>query len=76
MHAIFDLCRPHQDVLRAQMRDEEFAAELSKVIEANATEEYQDPRLFFRYTHPTRGMAIHRKHPRRFLAALRLLTSA
>ncbi|MDB4303986.1 DUF499 domain-containing protein, partial [Desulfosarcina sp.] len=56
MQTIFDLCQPRKDVLEGRIRDEEFAADLSKVINGAAVPEYGDPALFFRYTHPTRGL--------------------
>ncbi|HOY69108.1 MAG TPA: DUF499 domain-containing protein [Candidatus Ozemobacteraceae bacterium] len=56
MTTIFDLCEPRQDVIEGRVRDEEFAADLSRVINGTAVPEYADPRLFFQYTHPTRGL--------------------
>lgn len=38
------------------MRDEEFAADLAGVVNGNAPPEYADPVIFFRHTHPTRGL--------------------
>jgi len=56
MKSIFDLCQPRVDVLEGRLRDEEFAADLSKVVSGKATPEYGDPIRFFRHTHPTRGL--------------------
>ncbi|MBF0503023.1 MAG: ATP-binding protein, partial [Candidatus Riflebacteria bacterium] len=56
MTTIFDLCVPRQDVIEGRVRDEEFAADLSRVINGTAVPEYADPKLFFQYTHPTRGL--------------------
>ena len=53
---IFDLCVPRDDVQKGRVRDEEFAADLSKVANNKAAPEYGDPKLFFRHTHPTRGL--------------------
>ncbi len=56
MKTIFDLCQPRADVLSGHIHDEEFAADLSKVVTGAAAPEYADPALFFRYTYPTRGL--------------------
>ncbi len=56
MKTIFDICEPRDDVLRGRVKDEEFAAELSKVVDGSAVPEYGNPALFFRYTYPTRGL--------------------
>lgn len=56
MKTIFDLCDPRQDVVEGRMRDEEFAADLAGVVNGKAPPEYADPVLFFRHTHPTRGL--------------------
>jgi hypothetical protein len=56
MKTIFDLCKPREDVLKGRVKDEEFAAELSRVVDGSAVPEYSDPSLFFHYTYPTRGL--------------------
>ncbi len=56
MKKIFDLCKPRADVLEGRLKDEEFAADLSKVIRGQAVREYADTALFFHYTYPTRGL--------------------
>ncbi len=56
MKTIFELCKPRSDVLEGRVRDEEFAADLSKVVNATAVPEYANPEQFFRYTYPTRGL--------------------
>jgi len=53
---IYDLCHPRQDVLKGQIRDEDFAADLSQVLKGTAPELYTNPALFFANTHPTRGL--------------------
>jgi predicted AAA+ superfamily ATPase len=56
MQLIFDLCQPRADVLEGRIRDEEFAADLSKVVNKTAPPEYAIPSVFFKYTYPTRGL--------------------
>ena len=56
MQKIFDLCQPREDVIHGRMRDEEFAADLSRVVTNTASPEYADPAVFFKYTYPTRGL--------------------
>ncbi len=56
MQTIFDLCPPRKDVLDGRLRDEDFAADLSRVVNGSAPPEYHDSALFFAYSHPTRGL--------------------
>jgi predicted AAA+ superfamily ATPase len=56
MKTIFDLCEPRRDVAEGRMRDEEFAADLAGVVNGKAPPEYADSVIFFRHTHPTRGL--------------------
>jgi len=49
---------PHKDVLEGTFQEAEFAADLSKVARGTATQEYQDPILFFERTYITEGMAL------------------
>lgn len=53
---IFELCQPRQDVLEGRIRDEDFAADLSQVLNGTAPPMYLDPAQFFANTHPTRGL--------------------
>ncbi|MCA9314335.1 MAG: ATP-binding protein [Planctomycetes bacterium] len=56
MKNIFDLCTPRADVEEGRVRDEDFAADLAKVVRGEAPPEYQDATTFFRHTHPTKGL--------------------
>ncbi|TCS97624.1 hypothetical protein EDC36_10830 [Tepidimonas ignava] len=49
---------PHQDVLKGTFQQAEFAADLSRVHAGSATEEYQNPVLFFQRTFITEGMRL------------------
>ena len=53
---IFQSCTPREDVRSGATKDELFAADLSQVVRGTAPAEYGDPRLFFRNSHPTRGL--------------------
>ena len=53
---IFTTCRPRADVLAGTVRDDEFMADLSRVVNATAPADYLDPAAFFAKTYPTRGM--------------------
>lgn len=53
-----DIAIPHQDVLRGTFRQSEFAADLSQVHLGNASDEYQNPALFFQRTYITQGMRL------------------
>ena len=48
---------PHPDVLSGQMRQSDFAADLSKVAAGTAPAEYQNPEAFFARTYLTQGLS-------------------
>ena len=49
---------PHEDVLKGTFQQAEFAADLSRVHAGTATDDYQDPVLFFQRTFITEGMGL------------------
>lgn len=49
---------PHEDVLKGTFKQAEFAADLSRVHAGTATDEYQNPVLFFQRTFITEGMRL------------------
>jgi len=53
-----DIITPNGDVLRGKSKDAEFAAKLGQVAEGKATEEYQNPKIFFENTFITEGMRL------------------
>ena len=53
---IFDTCTPRSDVLRGEIAEADFAADLASVILGKGTAEYRDPVRFFADTYPTRGL--------------------
>lgn len=53
---IFDTCRPRKDVEAGTVRDDEFMADLSRVVNGTAPEDYLEPAKFFAKSYPTRGM--------------------
>jgi len=53
-----EIAVPHDDVLKGTFQQAEFAADLSRVHAQNATDEYQDPVLFFQRTFITEGMRL------------------
>ena len=53
---IFETCRPRQDVASGVTKDEQFAADLSQVVNKTAPPEYLDPSVFFRHSYPTRDL--------------------
>jgi len=56
MKQIYDVCIPKSDVRAGKTRDEQFAADLSQIIQNVAPREYSDPETFFKNTHPTEGI--------------------
>ena len=53
-----DTCKPRDEVLSGELRDEMFAANLSAVVRGQAHQVYQDPDLFFANTLPDRACAV------------------
>ena len=53
-----DIAVPHQDVLKGTFKQSEFAADLSRVHTGDASEEYQNPVMFFQRTFITEGMSL------------------
>ncbi|MFZ4699855.1 MAG: hypothetical protein ACOYMG_07360 [Candidatus Methylumidiphilus sp.] len=49
---------PHEDVLKGIFQQAEFAADLSRVHDGTATDEYQNPLLFYQRTFITEGMRL------------------
>ncbi len=53
-----EIAIPHDDVLKGTFQQAEFAADLSRVHDGTATDEYQKPILFFERTFITEGMRL------------------
>ena len=53
---VFDTCTPRSDVLRGEIAEADFAADLASVVAGKGSPEYRDPVRFFANTHPTRGL--------------------
>lgn len=51
-----EVAKPHEDVLKGNFQQAEFAADLSRVHAGTATTEYQDPALFYERTFITEGL--------------------
>jgi predicted AAA+ superfamily ATPase len=56
MRTIFDTCQPRDEVLRGELREQQFAASLTKVLRGSAEEVYGNPNTFFANTYPTSGL--------------------
>lgn len=52
-----EIAVPHEDVRKGTFVQAEFAADISRVHDGSATDEYQKPELFFQRTYITEGMA-------------------
>ena len=53
---VFDTCTPRSDVLRGEIAEADFAADLASVVAGKGSAEYRDPVRFFADTYPTRGL--------------------
>ena len=53
---VFSTCKPRADVEAGSIRDDEFMADLSRVVNKTAPEDYLNPAAFFAKSYPTRGM--------------------
>src|SRR5262249_4373984 len=52
----FDTCRPRDEVLKGELREQQFAASLTRVLRNAADPIYGDPATFFKNTYPTGGL--------------------
>ncbi len=53
-----EIAIPHKDVLGGTFQQAEFAADISRVHDGTASDEYQDAALFFQRTYITEGMRL------------------
>jgi len=56
MKAIFETCVPRDEVLKGELREQQFAASLTRVLRGDADDVYGDPDVFFANTYPTSGL--------------------
>lgn len=56
MHSIFDLCKPRDEVLKGELREDIFAARLKDVMDGTADDVYGNAGTFFENTYPTDGL--------------------
>lgn len=56
MKTIFETCDPRPEVLKAELREDIFAARLRDVMEGRAEIVYGDPATFFENPYPTNGL--------------------
>jgi hypothetical protein len=56
LKTIFETCTPRNEVLKGELREQQFAASLTKVLRSEADEVYGDPPKFFANTYPTGGL--------------------
>ncbi len=54
--SIFDTCIPRDEILSGELSLDLFAAKLRLVVEKNAPQVYQNPKIFFANTFPTDGL--------------------
>ena len=54
--AWWEIATPHKDIREGFLDERVFAADLGDVLAGRAPAEYQDARLFFRRTYPTKGL--------------------
>ncbi|NPA49345.1 MAG: ATP-binding protein [Thermodesulfobacteria bacterium] len=52
----WEIATPHKDIREGFLDERVFAADLGDVLAGRAPAEYQDARLFFRRTYPTKGL--------------------
>jgi len=56
LKTIFETCTPREEVLKGELREQQFAASLTKVLRSEADAVYGDPSSFFANTYPTGGL--------------------
>ena len=58
MKAWREVAVPHDDVMKGNFQEAEFAADITRVHDGSASPEYRDPELFYRRTFITEGMKL------------------
>ncbi len=53
---VLETCRPRDEVLRGELREQQFAASLTRVLRHEADPVYGEPASFFQNTYPTSGL--------------------
>src|SRR3954451_3527363 len=53
---VFETCQPRDEVLRGELREQQFAASLTRVLRGDADAVYGDPNTFFKNTYATGGL--------------------
>lgn len=56
MKTIFDACTPRPEVLTGELKEQQFAASLTKVLRGTADAVYGDAETFFANTYATKGL--------------------
>jgi len=56
MRAWYEVIKPREDILRGELNEAIFAANLADVLHERAPLEYRDPARFFQQTYPTQGL--------------------
>jgi hypothetical protein len=56
MQTVFETCQPRDEVLRGELREQQFAASLTRVLRGDADGVYSDPATFFKNTYATGGL--------------------
>ena len=56
LKTIFETCTPREEVLKGELKEQQFAASLTKVLRGTAEEVYGEPATFFANTYPTGGL--------------------
>ena len=56
MKTMFDACTPREEVLKGELKEQQFAASLTKVLRGTADAVYGDAATFFANTYATKGL--------------------
>src|SRR5436305_4368487 len=56
IQTVFETCKPRDEVLRGELREQQFAASLTRVFRGDADAVYGDPATFFKNTFATGGL--------------------
>src|SRR3954451_11849445 len=56
VRTVFETCQPRDEVLRGELREQQFAASLTRVLRGDADPVYGHPATFFKNTYATGGL--------------------
>ena len=56
MKSIFEVCTPREDIVKGEVKESSYAADLAQVLKNEGPLEYKNANNFYENTYPTEGL--------------------